>query len=99
MSKSYYCDICNQEVLEIKSYDSIICDIGYILILCDKCEKKEMLYKKQIKCTWIKEEDMNGEYYETSCNGAFVFIEGDHKENNYNFCPKCGKEINETKII
>lgn len=50
-------------------------------------------------CKWTKAEDPGGdECYEASCEGAFCFLEGDHKENDYNFCPKCGHQIEVEEI-
>ncbi len=33
--------------------------------------------------------------YDTSCGNTHAFTEGDIAENNYKFCPFCGKTIEE----
>jgi len=43
------------------------------------------------KCTWTLEKF--GEYWETSCKRSFTFIEGNPTDNNYIYCPGCGKVI------
>ena len=43
------------------------------------------------KCVWeYTTNDMD--YYETSCNNAFQFNYGE-KDDNFKYCPYCGKEI------
>jgi len=50
------------------------------------------------KCKWVINESPDETiYYETSCNNAFTFIEDGIEDNNYKFCPYCGKEIEEVK--
>jgi len=46
------------------------------------------------KCTWTYQNDNVGDYYETACDHAFVFNEG-QKESKFKFCPYCGKVIDE----
>lgn len=33
------------------------------------------------------------DYYETSCDNAYQFLEGGLQENNFNYCPFCGEKI------
>ena len=50
----------------------------------------------QTKCGWKLATDKNGVsdgYYETKCGNAFVFFDGTPKENEFVFCPYCGKKI------
>lgn len=42
-------------------------------------------------CKWCEED--GGEYYNTSCDNAFIFNDGDPLDNNFKFCPFCGKLI------
>ena len=44
-------------------------------------------------CIWNYEEDF--EYYETSCENNFHFIDGNCRDNKFTFCPYCGKPIME----
>jgi len=44
-------------------------------------------------CWWRYQEDLNSEYYDTSCENAQCFTVGDLVENQYKFCPYCGKPI------
>lgn len=49
-------------------------------------------------CVWVHQhniiEDGAG-VHETSCGEMHSFIEGSIQENNYLFCPFCGKKIKE----
>ena len=46
-------------------------------------------------CEWrLCDEEAN--VYDTSCRNPHILIEGTPKENNYEYCPYCGKPI---KII
>ena len=42
-------------------------------------------------CTWIY--DSFYSYYHTSCGNDFETIDGDIEENNFKYCPYCGKTI------
>ena len=47
-------------------------------------------------CVWKDEGDPEwGPNYMTECGQEFCFIEGDRKENLFNYCPYCGKPIRE----
>jgi len=48
------------------------------------------------ECKWKEAREFGDIYYETSCGGDIVFTDGTPEENEYRFCPYCGKEI---KII
>jgi len=46
-------------------------------------------------CEWESEDD-DGTFssdWQTGCNNIFEFSEGNPKDNNFKFCPFCGKEI------
>ena len=43
-------------------------------------------------CEW-KLEDEEANVYDTSCRNPHILIEGTPKENNYEYCPYCGKKI------
>ena len=40
------------------------------------------------ECTW--EQDLDHEFFATSCGQFHCFIEGGPKENRHSFCPYCG---------
>jgi hypothetical protein len=42
-------------------------------------------------CVWQYQEDCD--YYETECGNGAVFTNGGVKENEYKYCPYCGKKI------
>lgn len=75
--------------------------------LNDKSSKELVSYKMRYgdieepeKCTWkINHEnsDYIGETWDTSCNHVFQFMEGDIQENNFEYCPFCGKVIGEDR--
>lgn len=45
-------------------------------------------------CEWrLCDEEAN--VYDTSCRNPHILIEGTPKENNYEYCPYCGKKIKE----
>ena len=46
-------------------------------------------YKPKI-CAWVSVDE---EYYDTSCDNAFVFIDGGPVDNKFKFCPYCGEPI------
>lgn len=49
-------------------------------------------------CQWIDDEVLDGDsMYETECGQAQQFTVGDIEDNNYKFCPFCGKEIAEVE--
>jgi len=50
--------------------------------------------KPENKCTWTMKNN-NDCLFETSCNESFFFFEGFIKDNNFKYCPYCGKEIYE----
>ena len=43
-------------------------------------------------CEWVRD---NSEYdvYDTKCEKTHMFIDGSPSENEYEFCPYCGKKI------
>ena len=43
-------------------------------------------------CKW-KLCDEEASVYDTSCGNPHILIEGTPKENNYEYCPYCGKKI------
>jgi len=45
------------------------------------------------QCTWTYD-DLE-DFWETACGEAFVISEGTLEENNFRFCPFCGKPIKE----
>ena len=47
-------------------------------------------------CEWrLCDEEAN--VYDTSCRNQHILIEGTPKENNYEYCPYCGKKIKEVE--
>jgi hypothetical protein len=42
-------------------------------------------------CIWEYEQDF--EYYDTTCDNNFHFIDGNCKENKFLYCPYCGRVI------
>lgn len=64
---------------------------------CTECHKKIIEIVKQggvsdDVCEWrLCDEEAN--VYDTSCRNPHILIEGTPKENNYEYCPYCGKKI------
>ena len=46
---------------------------------------------KRRKCWWVHDQDDSK--WDTECGNAQCFIEGGPKENEYRFCPYCGKPL------
>ena len=44
------------------------------------------------KCYWAEDSDGN---WETDCGNMFTLISGTPIENDFQYCPYCGKEIQE----
>jgi len=44
-------------------------------------------------CSWAHKEDWDDDYWETSCDNAFVLLSGTPSDNGMKFCPYCGKVI------
>jgi len=45
--------------------------------------------KNKGQCRWVLDED----YWETSCGEAFCLNEGTPSDNDFEFCPYCGKSL------
>lgn len=61
----------------------------------------EPIEQEQLEtCAWRVESDafLEDERYETSCDNAFIFEIGTPRENNYVYCPSCGKLIEYTPL-
>jgi len=48
------------------------------------------------ECEWKYVDDDWG-IYETQCDHAYCFEAGDLKENNYTYCPACGRRVKEVE--
>lgn len=56
--------------------------------------KNEMQEKKEEFCQWVFVIDDDVDYWQTECDESFKFTHKDGiKDNNFNFCPTCGKRI------
>lgn len=45
-------------------------------------------------CEWKFIEDCEGDgHYETNCGNAFIFTEGNVCDNDFEYCPYCGRTI------
>ena len=71
----------------------IICSIGGT----KKWERinGEYQYKSDNFCEWRLIDD-EANVYDTDCRNPHILIDGTPKDNNYTFCPYCGRKI---KII
>jgi hypothetical protein len=53
---------------------------------------------KEIKtCKWHESSEWEEDIWFTECGNAQVFTSGGVKQNNYKYCPYCGKEIEESE--
>lgn len=48
-------------------------------------------------CSWKQDlpNVWEDDSWNTNCGDKFILIEGSPKENNFNFCPNCGRRIKE----
>lgn len=55
---------------------------------------------ERTKGHWIEEEMFDGEvaYKCSECGGLFELENGTPKDNEYNFCPKCGEKMAESEV-
>jgi hypothetical protein len=44
-------------------------------------------------CEWKEDHDGSYDFWMTSCGHAYNFEAGDPCENNFDYCPFCGKKI------
>lgn len=76
-----------------------VTDLRYIANMnVERCraeaELRNVKYNKRKDdvCEWrLCDEEAN--VYDTSCRNPHILIEGTPKENNYEYCPYCGKKI------
>ena len=47
-------------------------------------------------CKWTQEDDETGNY-NSDCGGTFSFNDNGVVENGFEFCPFCGKDVQEVK--
>lgn len=45
------------------------------------------------ECKWKKDINEEDEPWQTDCGTAFILITGSPKDNNYKYCPNCGRQI------
>ena len=78
-------DTCNKEKCDTK-------EICRICVVDDAIEIVKHGGVSDDACEWrLCDEEAN--VYDTSCRNLHILIEGTPRENNYEFCPYCGKKI------
>lgn len=55
------------------------------------CGLNETLAALEAECVWAY--DDFHDYYDTDCKRAFSLITGTPKDNDYVYCPNCGRKI------
>ena len=76
---------CNKEKCDAK-------EICRICVVDDAIEIVKQGGVSDDVCEWrLCDEEAN--VYDTSCRNPHILIEGTPKENNYEYCPYCGKKI------
>jgi hypothetical protein len=48
-----------------------------------------------VECLWKFVQDTDDGYWDTQCGHSHMFFSGRPEENDYKFCPYCGKPIKE----
>ena len=67
-------------------------DISTVIYIDDAIEIVKKGGASDDVCEWrLCDEEAN--VYDTSCRNPHILIEGTPKENNYEYCPYCGKKI------
>lgn len=75
------CHLCAKSVsTEVPTHTTV-----RAFIECPECMSK--------RCMWTLEEDG---FFETDCGQTFIFEEGGVEDNGFNWCPYCGRGIDET---
>ena len=78
-------ETCNKEKCDTK-------EICRICVVDDAIEIVKHSGVSDDACEWrLCDEEAN--VYDTSCRNPHILIEGTPKENNYEYCPYCGKKI------
>ena len=78
-------ETCNKEKCDTK-------EICRICVVDDAIEIVKHGGVSDDVCEWMLcDEEAN--IYDTSCRNPHILIEGTPKENNYEYCPYCGKKI------
>ena len=78
-------ETCNKEKCDTK-------EICRICVVDDAIEIVKQGSVSDDACEWrLCDEEAN--VYDTSCRNPHILIEGTPKENNYKYCPYCGKKI------
>ena len=53
---------------------------------------------KPKECDWMHETAGVDDYWETGCGEAHQFIDGGPKENDFEFCPYCGRKLKAREV-
>lgn len=54
---------------------------------------------KRMVCVWREEDNFHETFWESDCDKSFVFTQGGTPaDNNFAFCPFCGKVMNGRQI-
>jgi predicted nucleic acid-binding Zn-ribbon protein len=57
-----------------------------------ECQLEDAKNDKSV-CVWNYYSSWEEDYWETSCGKTYVIIDGLPSENNYKFCPECGRKL------
>jgi hypothetical protein len=70
-------------------------DIDVKKLIAENYRLRKQLAQERKSCTWTRRRDKDLE--DTECGMSFYFYEnGGADENHFNFCPYCGRVIEET---
>lgn len=69
---------------------------NYVITLKAEVERLRAMVKESedVYCEWINDE-IQDEHYTTGCDNEQYFTDGNIQDNQYLFCPYCGKKIKE----
>jgi len=48
-------------------------------------------------CTWSQDSDPDSDTWVSDCGAMFIFNDGSPKDNDFKFCYRCGKPLEEDK--
>ena len=102
-------DLCEKMKERLKETENrLLCDagdIGCTLGIVNSMENaieivnqvaeeygKDINVRSNEFCEWIRDND-EFDVYDTKCRNRHVFFEGSPEDNEYVYCPYCGKEI------
>lgn len=89
--------IASEQIVAVGKHQSLSAGwISGVISICVESYNEGCLSdrpRESATCDWRIENETLPEYWDTACGEAFVFNEGDPRDNGMKFCPYCGREL------